>query len=244
MTVAPSFVSAGWSSHSVVGGHSLNVGLPAGVVPGNLLIAAYQSTAVLANLGAPPGWQLGDLTPSGLGFWIYKVADGTETDPITVTWTGTNYLFGQAILVQGALASRPIGALTEQSSNISPIFSDGFYSTAPDSLAIIIVSTVYDALLPAPSGFALLAQSAADYSGLGWAITFGDVAITNMGDPSPATGLIIANGNWCAFQIEVLADAANTGVIASTLGTIKQLVGGADIGGGGTGNWYSWWMQG
>src|SRR3990167_5896563 len=128
--IPPSYVSAGWAGISAVGHAYLIIGTPTAVVRGNLLIATFQSSVVLSNLTAPVGWTLGDISPSGKGFWLFKIADGTEGDSQQFDWTGTTpVVYGQMFQYFGIEVSDPFGIASEKSGTLSVLSTDGITTT-------------------------------------------------------------------------------------------------------------------
>lgn len=244
MSYYPTFVNAGWASIRAYPHSYVIVGIPDNVEPGNLLIAAFQSNEALTDVSAPPGWQVGDAQPNPFSFWLYKIADGTEGSTFTLSWSETTAsVFGQVIQIFGAEANNPFGEGSQDSALFTPMTSDSINTLGNLSLVVCFQMLSYETTLASPVGFDTKAQSSGvAVSGAAYAITVSTVDIATAGSASPAADISIPNNTWSTYQIEVLA--ADIGAIAQTLDEPDQLVAGAQLGGPGSGGWYSWWMNG
>lgn len=101
---APSFVNVGAEAHQGFG-QSLSLALPASLVVGNTLFAMVFGSSTLGahSINTPSGWSVHDSLQDGsFSLFVFKrTVDGSESSPITVTWTPNDEVYGRVFQYTG-----------------------------------------------------------------------------------------------------------------------------------------------
>jgi hypothetical protein len=137
--VAIAYVNAGAATSGATNPDTdIDVGIPAALVSGNLLIGAVHTTASTGAHGWPAGWTKVEQRNDGVGgstSWAYKVSNGADTAPnVTVS---SSYVEGQIFQFSGgvtdgsnrtsnngATGTHSVSALTSTADNAWVIYLD------------------------------------------------------------------------------------------------------------------------
>lgn len=141
----PSYASLSAAGYATA--TSMTLPLPGGIQAGDVLVAA---TTIVASRNPvwPAGW-----TPIGAGFAAYRIADGTETGGVLVTWTGSSTQIGWVSRWAGAASG--VGATRDnQAQSGTPATVAAVGTTAPISLCAAVIVSGSSTQPSTPTGFA------------------------------------------------------------------------------------------
>lgn len=195
------FVNAGAFS-SISSSSSLEVAMPASIVPGNLLVVWLGGNN--ARIASPiTGWTFVNTAIADDFAIAYRIADGSEGASVTFGFSGAMDIIGQALQFSGVNITTPIGA---HNTNVGSgtIASNAGITIGGPSIVLAMLYVVTNQAFALPSGWSAMGGTATNASSpYAFGVRAVDKLVANAG-PSGGLSVPIASATWRVSLFEIV----------------------------------------